>query len=201
MPWRKADRPDFGQPCARDACVPHFFVTFLSEKITPAPKLLNPILTMSDNGQSNNKWSSKVNEMNLLSQRAAKLSERGAHYFVGWLIGAGMQNPAMAAEFEKVLHRLETDPLLRYCWREFDDEDAAAAPVEQIDLSFSKELTAAATEQAAVPTEAPPAPVFQELADVHARSGVVEFKDEPAPASSGPTGFFGKIFRRQRLAA
>lgn len=150
-------------------------------------------------------WSKQVAE---LSRRAAKLSERGAHYFVGGIIGAGLLRPELLAEFEKVLHRLETDPQLLYCWRGFmTDASTAPDPSAQHDLTFSFDTPVAAIAGRAVVTaqaaaaETMAEPVSSETGEAHARSGVVKFDAEPAPAPAGPTGFFAKLFRRQRAAA
>ena len=53
-----------------------------------------------------------------LSERASKLTEKGAHYFIGWLIRAGMDNPEVMAEFLRALKKVETDPSLRDCLKE-----------------------------------------------------------------------------------
>ena len=177
---------------------------------------------MSDDIQDKGTWSSQMNEMDRLSRRAAKLSERGAHYFVGWLIGAGMQKPEMSAEFEKVLHRLENDPDLRHCWRECGNADADATPVEQLTLPIFSETPLATGHVAAVTNEtpaveiqtpailteerpgadrAPAAPVAEEAVSEHTLSEMLEFKPESGSEKSGPAGFFAKIFRRQRVAA
>lgn len=164
-----------------------------------------------ENNQDGATWSARVNEMNRLSQRATKLSERGAHYFVGWLIGAGMQKPAMMAEFEKVLARLESDPKLSHCWRgnnEVVAEAPAEAAVAAMSIATSEENPAVATEVSpeavAKPvsvSEAPPAPVFEEYAHEHARSGMVKFETAAANAMPERRSFFAKIFRKQRMAA
>lgn len=167
-----------------------------------------------ENNQDGATWNARVNEMNRLSQRAAKLSERGAHYFVGWLIGAGMQKPAMMAEFEKVLARLEVDPELRHCWRELSNLETPAAASASAVLE-AESIPAAATEAQPISPEslgitlekshaenwAAPAPVFEDDVQAHARSGMVKFEiatDDGAPERQG---FFAKIFRRQRMAA
>lgn len=165
-----------------------------------------------ENDQDGASWSSRVNEMNRLSQRAAKLSERGAHYFVGWLIGAGMQKPAMMAEFENVLARLEVDPKLRHCWRDGAKMDVAAAPAEAsiaaMSITVSEGQTDVATEALSVTdgkpeiaTEAPPVPVFEEHVHEHARSGMVKLETASDAGAPERQGFFAKIFRRQRMAA
>ena len=148
-------------------------------------------------------WSKQVAE---LSGRAAKLSERGAHYFVGGIIGAGLLKPELLAEFGKVLHRLETDPQLLYCWRGFTtDASTAPDPDAQFDLSFSFDTPVAAIAGRAVVTaqaaEAQAESVNSETGEAHSRSGMVKLDIEPAPAPSGPQGFFAKLFRRQRAAA
>ena len=152
--------------------------------------------------------------MDRLSQRAAKLSERGAHYFVGWLIGAGIQKPAMMAEFEKVLARLEVAPELRHCWRDAANVDVAAAPAEVTVAAMSNaasegqadvatEALSATAGNPAIVTKAPPAPVFEEHVHEHARSGMVKFEtaSDAGPPPPERQGFFAKIFRRQRVAA
>ena len=178
-----------------------------------ARSLLISISIMSDeNKQGDATWNGQMAEMERLSQRAAKLSERGAHYFVGWLIGAGMHKPAMMAEFEKVLTRLENDPELRHCWRDCSNEAVAAAPVEAaVDVASStvsdeKPAAAAAVlsdviEKPATVTAAPPVPPFEEHTHDHARSGKVTFEAVPDAEVPGRQGFFGKIFRRPRVAA
>ena len=129
-----------------------------------------------------------------LSQRAAKLSERGAHYFVGWLIGAGMDKPEITAEFEKVLRQIETDPKLRYCWREGDQTGDIPLSAEPATFSIFKGQPDAPNE--AAPSPADPQPVQEE----RSASGVnpVETKLERPPVL---TGLFGRLFRRQRIAA
>jgi hypothetical protein len=165
-----------------------------------------------ENKQGDAAWDTQMAEMERLSQRAAKLSERGAHYFVGWLIGAGMHKPAMMAEFEKVLTRLENDPELRHCWRDCTSEAAAAAPVETaLDVASSTvsdeksavvaEVLSDVIENPAGVTEAPPVPAFEDHSHDHSRSGMVKFEAAPDVAVSGRQGFFGKIFRRPRVAA
>lgn len=162
--------------------------------------------------QDGTTWNTQVAEMNRLSQRAAKLSERGAHYFVGWLIGAGVQKPAMMAEFEKVLTRLENDLELRHCWRDAATVDVAASPAEVIVAATSiavsegqpdvaAEALSAAAENPAIVTEAPPVPVFEEHVHEHARSGMVKFETASDAGAPERQGFFAKIFRRQRMAA
>ncbi|MEO6741938.1 MAG: hypothetical protein ABIP20_16970 [Chthoniobacteraceae bacterium] len=150
-------------------------------------------------------WSKQVAE---LSGRAAQLSERGAHYFVGGIIGAGLLRPELLAEFEKILHRIETDPQLLYCWREFQTAASTAPdPSAQHDLTFSFDTPVAAIAGRAVVTaqaaaaEATAEPVNSETDEAHARSGVVQFVPEPASAPAGSQGFFSKLFRRQRAAA
>ena len=39
-----------------------------------------------------------------LSERASRLNENGAHYFIAWLISAGRNKPEIRAEFERGLH-------------------------------------------------------------------------------------------------
>lgn len=167
--------------------------------------------------QDEGNWVQQMTEMKRLSQRAAKLSERGAHYFVGWLIGAGMYKPAMMAEFEKVLTRLEKDPELSHCWREFSNLETPAAAASASAIAEAESIPAlepaVATETQAVFTESletaleksnaadevSMASDFQE--HEHARSGMVKFETMIDPETQERQGFFAKIFRRQRIAA
>ena len=61
------------------------------------------------------KWNSE------LSERASRLTAKGAHHFIARLIAAGSDKPSVMAEFERVLHQLETAPHLRQCWKESDE--------------------------------------------------------------------------------
>lgn len=160
-------------------------------------------------------WEAQVNEMKRLSQRAAKLSERGAHYFVGWLISAGTHKPAMMAEFEKVLARLEKDPDLSHCWRGFSNAETPAAAASACAVSEAESIPAVAKELEAVSAEslgitlekshaenwAVPAPLFEEHVHEHARSGTVKFEMAPDAGTPERQGFFAKIFGKQRMAA
>ncbi len=166
-------------------------------------------------------WGKQVAEMKRLSQRAAKLSERGAHYFVGWLIGAGMHKPAMMAEFEKVLARLEKDPELSHCWRESSNvetpavaaiacEVVQAESMQKIEVAIAPEVQAvsaenleATIEKSNEADEANAASSAPEHEHEHARSGMVKFETTIDPEAQERQGFFAKIFRRsrQRIAA
>lgn len=73
-----------------------------------------------------------------LSERAANLTETGAHYFIGWLISAGMHKPEIKAALDHVLAEFETDPGLRYCWKGTEStsvETVAAVESETSDVS------------------------------------------------------------------
>jgi hypothetical protein len=141
-----------------------------------------------DSKQTRQTWNSEH------SQRACKLSERGAHYFVGWLIGAGMDKPEIAEVFEEVLAKMETDPTLRYCWRDGASMDAVATPPEQVTFSVH-------TEQPVATGEVVPGPAESGAIDEHGRTGVIQMEAKSERAG-GPSGsFFGKLFRRQRIAA
>ena len=137
---------------------------------------------------TNRNWNSQ------LSQRAAKLSERGAHYFVGWLIGAGTDRPEISAEFEKVLRQMETDPKLQYCWREGDKMGDVPMSAEPAAFSIYKEEPAAAIEAVACAADPVPAPE-------HPGSGRTQVETKPDRSPEFATGFFGRLFRRQRIAA
>ena len=169
--------------------------------------------------QDEGNWGEQMTEMKRLSQRAAKLSERGAHYFVGWLIGAGMHKPAMMAEFEKVLTRLENDPELSHCWREFGNLEtpvaaaSASAVVEAesspaLEPAFATEVQVVCTEsletnleKSNTADEATAAPGSEEQEHEHARSGMVKFETTSNSETQERQGFFAKIFRKQRIAA
>lgn len=60
-------------------------------------------------------------------ERFSKFSADGMQHLIGRLIGQGMDKPAVKAEFERALQRLETDPGLRKCWKEGAGCQAASA--------------------------------------------------------------------------
>lgn len=129
-----------------------------------------------------------------LSERAAKLSTRGAHYFVGWLISSGKHIPEVAAEFERALHHLENDPNLRSCWRESHQTDDITTPGAQAALSLYQE-------QPATPGEVIPSMAVQHPPQDQSGSSVPQVETTPALPSLVPTSFFGWLFRRERIAA
>jgi len=142
----------------------------------------------AEDTRGNQNWNSQ------LSQRAAKLSERGAHYFVGWLIGTGMDKPEIATEFEKVLHQLESDPKLQYCWRESDRMGDVPVSAEQATFSIYQE-------QPAIPSEAVPCLAEEEPAQKYSGNRMAPVETKPDRSPEFAAGFFGRLFRRQRIAA
>ncbi len=169
--------------------------------------------------QDGTTWATQVAQMKQLSQRAAKLSERGAHYFVGWLIGAGMHKPAMMAEFEKVMTRLENDPELSHCWRESSslETTAAAATASEsavvlaesspaMERAVATEVQAVSTESLETTLEKSNAADEETSAAISQEqecesSSLVKFETTIHPETEERQGFFAKIFRRQRVAA
>ena len=52
------------------------------------------------------------------TEKASKLNINGMHYFLGWLIRAGIQDRNIMAEFERLLHEAETDSKLRHWFKQ-----------------------------------------------------------------------------------
>jgi len=143
--------------------------------------------TMSDDDTTANPESN-----NKLAARAAKLSTRGAHFFVGWLISSGKHIPEVAEVFERALHHLETDPKLQYCWRESAQPEEAPTSVVPI-------APATVQEQPAVP--AIPFRVLEDQDHGQPAGGLVQTESAPASSSASPGGFLARLFRKERVAA
>ena len=131
---------------------------------------------------------------NKLGERAAKLSTRGAHFFVGWLISSGKHIPEVAAEFDRALHHLEIDPTLHYCWRENGQPEKAPTSVGPSAPPHMDEQPAN------------PANPFHILTDQiqpqeQSASEVAQLETAPACSSLAPTGLFARLFRKERVAA
>ena len=57
---------------------------------------------------------------NQVLERFSKLNTGGMHYFIGRLIGSGMEKPMLKLEIERAMQRLETDSHLRKGWKAAD---------------------------------------------------------------------------------
>ena len=54
--------------------------------------------------------------------RFSRLTAEGKRLFFGRLIEGGTEKPAITAEFDRALQKLETDPDLRKCWNGWDQD-------------------------------------------------------------------------------
>jgi hypothetical protein len=127
-----------------------------------------------------------------LSERASGLNEIGAHYFAGWLISAGFQQPELMTEIETVLQEMESDPGLRHCSVQEAPAVQATFATETIPSPEPQSSVASSVESPdSVAAPAPPNPL---------RSFP---PPEAASARRLPLAarIFASIFPRRRLAA
>ena len=66
---------------------------------------------------------------NQVLERFSKLNTGGMHYFIGRLIGSGMEKPVLMLEIERAMQRLETDSHLSKGWKAADPIDDQAPAI------------------------------------------------------------------------
>jgi len=127
-----------------------------------------------------------------LCERVSGLNELGAHYFAGWLISAGFQQPDVMTEVEAVLHEMEADPDLRH-WSvpeaPADGTTVATEIIPQPELQTSLESSGETPNSTAVP--APPNPLH----------GLPTPKTAPARRLPLAARLIATLFPKRRLAA
>jgi hypothetical protein len=68
---------------------------------------------------------------NQVLERFSKLNVGGMHYFIGRLIGSGMEKPVLKTEIERAMQRLETDSHLRKGWKAADSAEEQAPAISE----------------------------------------------------------------------
>lgn len=73
----------------------------------------------------------RTQRFNEVLERFSKLNTGGMHYFIGRLIGSGMDKPVLRLEIERAMQRLETDPHLRKGWKAADSVAEQAPAISE----------------------------------------------------------------------
>jgi hypothetical protein len=129
-----------------------------------------------------------------LIERASKLNENGAHYFVGWLISAGMQRPEVMTELERVLREFETAPNPQDCFA------AEAKPTKKV-RPAAKTVAPADETQPTVPRATG--------SQLHVNGSASEIPEKTSPPASArrqrqpsfPKKFLQALFGKSSIAA